>query len=628
MNTVTIEYDVGSTTPDLYLDYISGKDGDTINLAAQTITLGSGSGTGRSKQTFAITDGIVAKMVRLRPKVATTQYQIFETPQWNFEPYPPDTVNFTDYSDYGYKYEKRFYVLYVNADTNGQNVTVVIEGDGGTEQTVTINGTASNRMVSTAINIDIIAKLVRLKVTSIPAGGKFQLFDHRFEFEQLPPETVLYTEWEDSGHPYLKYVEQILFDVNTNGYTVPVKIYGDGVLKQTINVNTTQSTRNYNATLNPSLTYQIMRLEVDSAQIPAGGRFQLWSWKPIWQPADKGPVGHSYDWTDAGHPYDKKFVEMTFEYETDSDNIQIGIDTLTGIDGNTQTSNVKTFTITSAGRGKAVIPMTANSGAEIIAKMVRVHSNGVSGGGTQNPDFKMWNVQFPGLIPYPADIVPFTDWTDAGWSCDKCFRGLGLEIDTGGVNCTVYLDVDGSTAVKQWTVNTTTSDRRVFLTADVADEVIGKMFRIRMSPGGGGKAQLFGNPNWDLVNDACEFVFFDTFEQAFGSAGYTVIWQQWIDYKCGAGIRVKFYDEDNTLFYTKDLPLHTRRYPERFYLPVQNGGVNNKSKKHRITIEALDSNYPFKLYRDETRTEVYNLSADQRAGFYQNIVWQNIKIQV
>lgn len=628
MNTVTIEYDTGSSTVDLYLDYISSKDGDTINLAAQTITLGSGSGTGRSKQTFPIVDGVVAKMVRLRPKVATAQYQIFGMPEWNFEPYPADIVYFTDYSDYGHAYEKRFYVLYINVDTNGQDVTVDIEGDGSVKQTVTVNGTAANRMISKAINVDIVAKLVRLKVTNIASGGKFQLFDHKFEKENFPPEIVLSTPWEDQGHQFDKYAEQILFDVNTNGYTVPVKVYGDGVLKQTINVNSTQATRNVNVTLNPSLTYQQMRLEVDPAQIPSGGRFQLWHWEPVWQPADKGPVGHSFDWTDAGHPYDKKFVEMTFEYETDSNNVQIGIDTLTGIDGTTQTTNVKTFTINSPGRGKAVIPMTSNSGAEIIAKMVRVHSNGTNGGGTNLPDFKMWNVQFPGLIPYPADKVPFTEWTDAGWACDKCFRGLGLEIDTGGVACTVYMDIDGSTAVKQWTVNTTTGDRRVFLSSDVETEVCGKQFRLRFEPGANGKCQLFGQPNWDLVKDACEFVFFDTFEQAFGSAGYTILWQQWIDYKCEGGVRVTFYDENNAIFYTKDLPAHATRYPERFYLPVQSNGVNNKSKKHRITLEALDYTKPFLLYRDSSRTEVYNLSADQRAGFYQNIIWQNIKIEV
>ena len=140
--------------------------------------------------------------------------------------------------------------------------------------------------------------------------------------------------------------------------------------------------------------------------------------------------------------------------------------------------------------------------------------------------------------------------------------------------------------------------------------------------------QLFGNPNWDLVKDACEFVFFDTFEQAFGSAGYTVIWQQWLDYRCEGSIEIRFYNDQGTLFYSKQLPPHSTRYPERFYLPSQYNGVNNKSKKHRIIIEALDYSKPFYLYRDESRTECYNLSADQRSGFYQNIIWQDIKIQV
>ena len=371
-----------------------------------------------------------------------------------------------------------------------------------------------------------------------------------------------------------------------------------------------------------------MRLEVDPATIPAGGRFQLWGYVPIFQPADKGAVGHSFDWNDAGHPYDKKFTEITFEYDTDADSVEIGIDTLTGIDGTTETLNVKTFAINSPGRGKAVIPLVKNDGSEIVAKMLRVHSNGTSGSGSQLPTFKMWNIQFPGTIPYPADKNLFTDWTDNGWSCDKVFRGIGIEIDTGGVACQVYLDVDATVGAESWSINTSAGNRRVFLTPDISSEIIGKMFRIRLSPGTGGKAQLFGQVNWDLVNDACEFVFFDTFEQAFGSVGSTVLWQQWIDYKCAGAIRMKFYNEDGVLFYTKDLPLHLKRQPERFYLPSSYGGVHNKSRKRRVTIEAVDTSKPFKFYRDSTRSEVFNLSADQRAGFYQNIIWQNIKIQV
>lgn len=631
MSTVTLDYNVGSSTVDLLLDYISGKEGDTVNLAAQTLTLGSGSGTDRTLQTFPIIDGVVAKMVRLRPKVQSAQYQVFGEPIWNFDKYPADIVYFTDYSDYGYEYEKRFYVLYLNVDTNGINVSVVIEGDGTTQQTVTVNGTASNRMQPIAINVDIVAKLVRLKVTTpLTTGAKFQLFDHKFDFEKLPPPIVLSTPWTDHGYDFNKYIQQIAFDVNTNGQTVPVKVYGDGVLKQTVSVNTTQATRNINITLNPSLTAKITRLEVDPTLIPSGGRFQLWGYNLIWQPADKGAVYHTYDWDDAGHPYDKKFVEMTFEYETQANSIQIGIDTLTGINGTTQTLLVKTFSIqtTSTGRGKAVIPMTANDGSEIIAKMLRVRSTGISGGGTNNVDFKMWNVKFPGMIPYPPDIVPFTDWVYGESTCDKVFRSLRLQIDTGGVAATVHLDVDGQTDLETWTVNTDTDDRAVVLTPDQSGEIIGKMFRLRFTPGSNGKAQLFGDPVWDLVKDACEFVFFDSFEQAFGSVGYTVIYQTWIDYKCEGSLTVKFFNEDGVLFYTKTLPPHSYRYPERFYLPVQYGGVNNKSKKHRTTLEAVDHDLPFKLYSDSSRWEVLNLSATQREGYFQNILWQNIGIKV
>lgn len=631
MSTVTLEYNVGTANVDLLLDYIYSKDGDTTYLGAQTFSLGGGVGTDRALQTFPIIDGVVAKMVRLRPKVQTAQYQIFGDPIWAFDKYPADIVYFTDYSDYGYEYEKRFYVLYLNVDTNGIDVSVIIEGDGVTKQTVTVNGTAANRMQSIAVNVDILAKLVRLKVvTPLGTGAKFQLFDHKFDFEKLPAPIVLSTPWTDHGYDFDKYAQQLSFDVNTNGTDVPVKFYADGQLKQTVIINATQSDRNINITLNPSLTCKQTRLEVDPTLIPPGGRFQLWGYNLVWQPADKGAVWHTYDWDDCGHPYDKKFVEMTFEYETQANSIQIGIDTLTGINGTTETLLVKTFSIqtTSTGRGKAVIPMTANDGSEIIAKMLRVRSTGIAGGGSNNPDFKMWNVKFPGMIPYPPDIVPFTDWTYGDSTCDKIFRSLRLQIDTGGVACVVHLDVDGQEDLETWTITTTSDDRAVVLSPDQSGEIIGKMFRLRFTPGTNGKAQLFGDPTWDLVKDACEFVFFDSFEQAFGSVGYTIIYQAWIDYKCAGSLEIKFFNEDGELFYTKTLPPHSYRYPERFYLPVQNDGVNNKSKKHRVTLEAVDHNLPFKLYRDSTRMECLNLSATQREGYFQNIIWEKIGIAV
>lgn len=693
---VTIEYDNGNKDLVLYLDTVSGVNSCTTTLGVQTITLPAKSG--RAKTSVPINADVIAKLVRIRPKVSSTEYQIFNY-SFQQDNYPRDIINTTDWSDQGYQYEKRFYQLYINCDTNGYDVSVAIEADGGASplQTVVVNGTSSDRMQPIALNKDLIGKLIRLKVAAIPAvtsivvnsntatvtttsshglstgdsvaifgcttdvdlngtytvtvtgtttftvtvanvtagtynttnnpslgiNSKFQLFDYRFEYENLPKPIILSTPWTDFGYDYMKYAEQIAFDVNTNGYQIPVDIYCDGTWKQRVVVEGTQQARNFNCTLNPAITFQTMRLQVNPDQIPSGGRFQLWEYKPVFRPADKGPVYHTFDWDNLDHPYDKKISEVTIEFETNGKDVVVVLDTITGINGNTENLAVQSFTLNSTGRGYKTFPVP-----ETICKMVRIRALSTAGRANRlDPDFKMWGYRFGNTVPYPPDIQRFSEWTDLDYPCDKIFRGVGLTIDTGGVNCTVVLEVDG-VARQTFTVNTTSAARQTFLTAQNSTEIIGKMYRLTFTPGLGGKAQVFSAPQFNTVKDSCPFVFLDSYEQGLGSAGYSVLKQFWADYKCDGSITIKFYNEQNVLFYSKTLGPHASRDVERFYLPSINNGVINKSKKHRITIEAVDPALPFKWYRDTSRLEYINLSADQRQGYYQFIPWTNMQLPV
>lgn len=702
---VTIEFETGAADDvKIALDTLSGLDGTTLTSAFQTLTLPNTSGS-RGFKTFAINETI-CKMIRIRAigsgnpttSVLPASFKMYGYKFGNVTQYPPDIVFFTDWSDLGYQYEKRFYQLFMNCDTNGFDVTINVEADGdsfgissianyggfvrinssavhylsngdkvyikdvtgsgasnvngtwvvtvisstafmlnsstftgsptgGTAykilQQVVANATTTNRMLTFAMDKDLIGKLVRLNVVNIPAGGKFQLFDYKFDYENLPKPIVLSTPWNDFGYDYVKYAEQLTFDVNTNGVQVPVDIYGDGVWKQRIIVHGTQSDRNFNCTLNPGITFQTMRLQVNPDQIPSGGRFQLWEYKPVFRPSDKGAVYHTFDWDNLDHPYDKKISEVTIEFETSGKDVVVVLDTITGINGNTENLAVQSFTLNSSGRGYKTFPIP-----ETICKMVRIRALSTAGRNNRlDNDFKMWGYKFGNTVPYPPDIQKFSEWTDLEYPCDKIFRGVGLSIDTGGVSCTVALEVDG--VVKQtFTVNTTSAARQTFLTAQNSTEIIGKMYRLTFTPGSGGKAQVFGAPQFNTVKDSCPFVFLDSYEQGLGSAGYSVLKQFWADYKCDGSITIKFYNEYNVLFYSKTLGPHASRDVERFYLPSINNGVINKSKKHRITIEAVDPTKPFKWYRDTSRLEYINLSSDQRQGYFQFIPWTNMQLPV
>ena len=287
-----------------------------------------------------------------------------------------------------------------------------------------------------------------------------------------------------------------------------------------------------------------------------------------------------------------------------------------------ETLNAQTLTLVSSGRGFKTFPIN-----DLICKMVRIRSLGTNANGTHNPAFKMWGYKFGATVQYPPDKIVSTEWTDLGYECAKIFRGVGLEIDTGGVNCTVTLQVDGNT-VQTWTVNTTTNNRRVFLSAMNNTEINGKLYRLLLSSGSGGKSQLFGDPDYKVIKDSCDWVSWSSYAQAFGSAGFTVLKQTWIEYKSAGSIIVKFYNEDDTLFYSKTLPPHPARSSERFYLPSVHNGVPNKSRIHTITIETADPNQTMRLYRDQSRIEYINLSADQRKGYYQTIVYSDMPISV
>jgi hypothetical protein len=558
----------------------------------------------------------------LRLKVGTIpadgKFQLFGH-KFGFEALPPDTVESTEYSDYGHPFEKRVTLLWIAVDTGGQDASVIIEGDGATKQTVTVNGTYATRMIQKPVTLDVVAKQLRLKVTP-HASGKFQLYSHRFDFEKLPPETVYSTDYDEYGAPFVKFINQLAFEVNTGGLAVPVGIFGDGVLKQTVSVNGTLTNRQQIITLNSQLTAKQIRIQVDPATMPLGSRFQLFDFKPMFQNADKGPVGHSVDWSAMDWPHDKELKQVAFEYETGGSTVTIVLDTISGLNGNTINSAVQTFTVQSTGRGFKTVALN-----DRVCKMARLRSLGTDGAGTHPVDFKMWNVTWQ-KENRPPDITYSTPEEDLGWGCDKLFRGVSIEVDTGSVACTVRLEIDG--VVKDtWTITTTDSDRVRYLTPNVETEISGKLYRLTLSAGANGKSQVY-KVDYTTVRDACEFRFLDSFEQAFGSVGFRYLRQIWLDYRCSGQVYFRIYNSDGDLFWEETLPAQAVRQPYRFYLPTISNGILNKSSKHRFQIEAADSTKPVKIYRDSSRCEYHNLSGEARQGFNQAIIWSGIPLPV
>lgn len=587
-----IEYDTGGTAVDLALDTVNGISGNNISSAVQTFAL---TGSGRSQATLKATDGIIAKKFRVRPTVESAHFRIFSV-NYVCENYPPDIVPFTPYDDYKHPYEKHLQVLHLDVDTGNVAASVDIEGDGAVLQTVSVTSTEATRHQQFALTNALIAKKIRLKATA-GSSGKFQLHGHRFEFEPYPPDTVYFTETSEYGYPYLKYLQQLIIDVNTNNQIVPVTIEGDGVDLETVNIQTTRTDRRRHITLQESQTARKIRLKVGT--IPSGGRFQLFSHDFVHLPADKGPVKHTFDWDDLGYPYDKRLTTVVLEYDKGASACTMVMDTITGINGDTINLAVQSFVLTGTGRSLQQFAITDGT----IVKMIRIRPVNV-------PDtaFKHWDYKFPDMEKLPADKSLFTAWSDLGWPCDKTFRHITLEMDTGNVAATVAAQIDGTT-VQSFSVTSTDIDRMRILTFNA--NYSGKMFRLLNTPGSGGKAQLY-NFKADFVREPCAVTRWDSLEVTLGYNGYKFIKQIWLQYTCASTITFTIYRDGETQFYQTTLPIQSAKEERQFYLPENVGAALNKSKRYRFV---LSSASPFKFWAEGSRIEWLPLGYDQRSAF-------------
>ncbi len=693
----TVEFDTGNTNRKLILDTIGGVKGNVEADDVQSFAISNPTilGPGRAKQSFAIKDGVVCKLVRLRsvstaPSSVTPAATYFRILSADFqkENYPADIVPFCEPQDDNYPYLKYLNQFNIDVDTGGVAIDVQLQADGTTVETVSIRTTAQDRDRTPTTNPNLVGRKWRWFVDTSQAaiatgGGKFQVFSHSFKFqpadkgevvhtgdwddlghpfdkrlytvtlewdntggapvtmvldlltgigggtvqssvqtfalgtagrsektfalidglvckkirlypqtsplpatfkhwrysfqaERYPADTVLFTEWEDGGTPYLKYLNQLTLDVDTQDAPIQVKIQVDGgITVQEITVLTGQNTRDVTPTTKPNLIGRRWRLLIDPNQsyLTSGtGKFQLFGHSFKFQPADKGEVGHTFGWDDLDYPFDKRLSTVTIEWDNGEENdIVMQLDLRGGIGGGTLTSNVQQFTIT-GGRSKRTWGINDYN----IAKLVRIYPLNTS------VNFRQWKYSF-NFEKLPADTIFFTPSTDCDYPYEKIAKVLDVHIDTGGTDCVVHLEGDGQ-KMDAWTINTSTDDRRRMLA--VRKDQIAKLWRLTFDPHPAGKAQLW---TWSLLHqkEPPYITTWRSYELTFGYAPWKFMKGMFIQYIAPQGLVVLI--ESDTGAYTKILPAHTRRDTERFLLPAVFGDGLNKSKRYIITFGSAAS---------------------------------------
>ena len=408
-----------------------------------------------------------------------------------------------DWTDLGWKFDKKLYQITVEFDTGHVGQTLLLDmmtGPSGSNyvpaDTSNLKFVLDNPLItgsgrakqSFPLPDGTIAKLIRIRFVqgTIP----FRILDVQFKKEDFPEDVVIFTPWESCGSELNKYLNQVDLEVNTNGVPVSVQIKADGSnVGPAFTVTATESDRRRNITMPPNIqgkNFQIFVNPNQAAILTGGGMFQLFSHRLVAYPADPGDVGHTEDFKDGGWPWDKRLQTMTIQWDSSGQAVPVDVvfvmDIISGIDGGTLQPAVATFNLgVGTGRSQKVFPLQDG----IICKKVRVYPQ-------TSPlplNFRSWSYSFEPFEKFPPDRVYFSEPQVFDWDLDKEGRLITVKIDTGGVDCQIQAEVDSVLLGPVFTVNTTLDDWKREL--PLPPGVIGRLWKLKLTPGVGGKSQLF-----------------------------------------------------------------------------------------------------------------------------------------
>jgi len=247
---LVMEYDIPQgTTVVMNMDTMTGLIGNyQENPAVQSFTLTPPTTTigtpNRIQANFAINDGTVAKLVRLRPTVVNVPFKHFSYSFPDYSKYPADITLFTEWGIEGYPYQKELQTLELEINTGGVPCVVQTQGDGSNiGPAFTVTTTLNNRVVMESYPPDLTAKNLRLVFTP-GTNGYAQYFRHKFGYIEYPPDSQQYAEWSDLGYPGDKILRVLNLEMNTNGAPCVVAVDGDGTtLSPLFTVTTNFATR-------------------------------------------------------------------------------------------------------------------------------------------------------------------------------------------------------------------------------------------------------------------------------------------------------------------------------------------------------------------------------------------------
>jgi hypothetical protein len=218
----------------------------------------------------------------------------------------------------------------------------------------------------------------------------------------------------------------------------------------------------------------------------------------------------------------------------------------------------------------------------------------------------------------PPDVLLWTPWNDFGYPYGKLARNIILTINTGGVPASIALQTQEAGTVQTFSVNTTYDTRRVVLPCNPNLE--GTMWRLVISPGGGGLSKLW---DWalEVINQPAAVNQWDSYEQSFGYKFYKMLFQGWWMYRCSSPVTLTITSD--TGVFSVVLPPHTGRSEERFLLPSVFGTGLNKSKLYSTSLTAAT---PFQFWPEASGFEWVACGQDRHSEFQQTTFDEMMKM--
>ena len=336
---------------------------------------------------------------------------------WIFDAKSETALVHTDWSNAGDPSEKYVQGVLIEADTQGEIVSVEVYRDGGI-----LTETLSISHDGQSSHFYPFATPFLAHTLKLAPQGPWQHFSTEWAFTRKPELTALVNDWTNDGVPGSKFLQGFILEADTQGKAVTLRLELDGgIIHQDIVVNHPgQSQKPYSLT-DPQIAH-LFRI------YPISGDIRIFSQKWIWTPKPEYTSLVS-DWSDGQFDGPKYLTGLVIEADTNGLDVPVRIEADGGV-------LLQEITINHDGQLK--VPY-ALSDPSIVYTMRAYPSSG---------DWRLFNIQWK-WSQKVDDASYVGDWDHADHVGAKLIQGFILEADTGGRQTTLSFDYDGNQSLDE-----------------------------------------------------------------------------------------------------------------------------------------------------------------------------------